>query len=72
METFNTDVIIPNPDGGSYNAVDVLCIYLPDVLIGLEALKAISKGWLKKLAIGVVITSLKTFKQSHCQKTTNP
>ena len=72
METFNVDVKIPDPDGGEYNAIDVLCAYLPDVIIGLEALKAMSKGWLKKLAIGVVVTSLNTFKLAHCQKTAKP
>ena len=68
METFNDQATFSDTDGEIFNAQDVLCTYLPDVVIGLRALKAMTSSLIAKIAIGIVIASLVKFKSNHCQK----
>jgi hypothetical protein len=65
-ESFNTEASIMNLDGVIVPAKSALCLALPTVVFGLEALKLLSKNFIVKLCIGVVITAIKTFKAALC------
>ena len=66
METFNTQAEIINLEGIKVPARLALCTVLPTVIHGLEALKLLSKNFIVKLCIGIVITALGTFKTALC------
>ena len=66
METFNTEAEIINLEGIKVPARLALCTVLPTVIHGLEALKLLSKKFLVRICIGIVITALESFKQALC------
>jgi len=68
METFNEEATILNLDGIAVPAKLVLCETLPTVILGLEALKALTKKWFVRLALNIVITAINGFKEVICTK----
>ena len=68
METFNEEATVLNLDGKAVLAKSLLCEIIPTVIMGLEAIKALSKKWYVKLAISIVITAINSFKDIICTK----
>ncbi len=62
----NHDAMITKADGTKVSAKEILCAEMPHILGGLEAAKALSKNFIVKMAIGIVINAVEALGEAFC------
>jgi len=66
-EYISNSSVISSIDGKTFNAKDILCVLIPLLRKGLEALKLISNQFWVKLAISIIERALGTFSSTVCE-----
>ena len=62
----NHEATITKADGTTVSAKDILCTELPVVVEGLQAAEALSKNFIVKMAIGIVISAIEALGVAFC------
>ena len=64
----NHDATITRPDGTTVSAKDILCTAMPVIIEGLHAATALSKNFIVKMAIGIVIAAIEALGAAFCSE----